>query len=110
MWKSQCMAVNHHHVVRKNSTYDHIVEFSGDLYLVESGSSSDECDAREGDLIKSWDVEHPVANEVVSLIGSDCFSDELRLGVFWVFKPLTLLHQKKKKKFIIVTDANVHLS
>lgn len=63
---------------RKCYTNDSVAEFSGDLYLVEYRKCSDKRDAGEGDLIESWDMEYPIANVVIPLIGSDSFNDKLR--------------------------------
>ena len=76
------MAINNNCIGRKRSTHDSVAEFSGDLYLVEGRGSTDKRDAGEGDLIESWDMEDPIAHEVIPLIGSDSFRDKLRFGVF----------------------------
>ncbi len=94
------MAINNR-IGRKRSIHDSVAEFSGDLYLVEGGRSSDKRDAGEGDPIEGWDMEYPIANKVIPLIGND----KLRFEVFCIF---ILLHQKKI--IILVTDASVRLS
>ena len=71
------MTINHNCIGRRISTYDSIIEFGGNLYLVEGGRSSTKCDAGSGDLIENWDEEFSLSNEVVSLIGCDSFYNNL---------------------------------
>ena len=77
-WKSWSMTINNDGIGRKCSTHDSFIEFGGYLYLVEGGRCSDKRDAGKGDLTESWDMMHPIADEVISLIGSDRISDKLR--------------------------------
>ena len=51
---------------------------------------------------------HPIADEFISLIGSDRISDKLRFWIFRIFQPFILLYQKKV--VVLVTNANIRLS
>jgi hypothetical protein len=58
------MTINYDCIGGKSSTHHSVIEFSGNLYVIEGGRCSDKRDAGEGDLIENWDVKYPIANEL----------------------------------------------
>jgi hypothetical protein len=60
------MTIDSGYLVGKSSKHDGVVEFGGDLYLVEGGRGRDYRNARERDLIESGAMKGPIANGAIS--------------------------------------------